>query len=86
MVETKDQLESLMIYRLLLILSLSCLTACGDQETWLCKVDGKSMYALSASGKLGSADKGCSCGEIRSFELRTFGAVDEAALKSDFGC
>ena len=44
------------------------------------------MYSMSASGELGSADKGCSCAEIRAFELRTFGAVDEAALESDFGC
>ena len=86
MVETNEQLENPTMNRLLLILSLSCLVACEDPETWLCKVDGKTMYSLSASGKLGSADKGCSCSEIRSFEQRTFGAVDEAALKSDFGC
>lgn len=36
--------------------------------------------------EIGGAGKGCSCSEIRAFELRTFGEVDEAALKSDFGC
>ena len=44
------------------------------------------MYSVSSSGALGSADKGCTCEEIREFELRNFGSVDEDALKSDFGC
>tara|TARA_R110000744_G_C19216717_1_gene546644 strand:- start:34 stop:168 length:135 start_codon:yes stop_codon:yes gene_type:complete len=44
------------------------------------------MFSMSSSGEIGSAGKGCSCSEIRAFELRTFGEVDEAALKSDFGC
>ena len=60
------------------------LASCG--EDWSCKVDGKSLYSVSTSGKLGSADKGCSCQEIRAFEQRTFGEVDESALKSNFGC
>ncbi len=62
------------------------LTSCGTQEEWHCIIDGKTMYSLSESGILGSADKGCSCDMIRSFELRTFGEVDEKALKDDFGC
>ena len=61
------------------------LASCSN-ETWTCTTSQKTMYSMSASGKLGSADKGCSCAEIRAFELRTFGAVDEAALESDFGC
>jgi len=44
------------------------------------------MYSVSDSGELGSADKGCSCDEIRAFELREFGEVDEEALKNEFGC
>jgi len=44
------------------------------------------MYSISDSGKLGGAGKGCSCQQIRSFELRAFGSVDEAALRNDFGC
>jgi hypothetical protein len=69
-----------------IFLSLLFLMSCGNQETWSCKDDGKRMYSVSSSGKLGGADKGCSCSKIRSFELRTSGAVDEEALKSDFGC
>lgn len=44
------------------------------------------MYSISSSGKFGGAQKGCSCSQIRSFELKQFGKVDEQALKSDFGC
>ena len=63
-------------------------TGCGVgcDEEWICKIDGKNMYSISSSGKIGSADKGCSCDEIREFELQTFGTVDEDALKRDFGC
>jgi len=67
-----------------IITSLLFLSSCG--EKWTCTTKGKSMFSISESGKLGSADKGCSCSEIRAFELRIFGEVDEAALKSDFGC
>ncbi len=65
-------------------LLLGC-ASCGS-ETWTCEVRGKTMYSMSSSGAMGSADKGCSCSEIRAFELRNFGEVDEGALKSDFGC
>ena len=68
-----------------LLFSSMLLISCEDEE-WLCKIDGDSMYSLSISGKFGSADKGCSCQQIRSFELNTFGSVDEEALKKDFGC
>lgn len=61
------------------------MTSCSNEE-WFCQTRGKTMYSINSSGEIGSADKGCSCDEIRSFELRTFGEVDEAALKSDFGC
>ena len=40
------------------------------------------MYSMSSSDEIGSADKGCSYTEIIAFELRIFGEVDEAALKS----
>lgn len=66
---------------------LSCiilLSSCG--EGWTCQTKGKSMFSISDSGRLGSADKGCSCEQIRSFELEEFGSVDEDALKKDFGC
>lgn len=69
---------------LILICLAFSIIACG--EDWSCKVDGKTMYSVSSTGKIESADKGCSCEEIRTFELRTFGEVDEEALKSDFGC
>ena len=64
---------------------LFALVACS-QEEWSCVEDGKSLYSISTLGNLGSADKGCSCDEIREFEFRVFGSVDEDALKSDFGC
>lgn len=61
------------------------LISCNDQE-WSCVQQGDTLFSMSSSGALGSADKGCSCDEIRSFELRTFGSVDEDALRADFGC
>jgi len=62
------------------------LISCSDREVWYCKEDGDAMYSISASGKIGSADKGCTCEEMRSFEYRKFGEVDEDALREDFGC
>ena len=59
-------------------------TGCG--ENWSCVSSKGNMYSISDSGKLGSAGKGCTCEEIRRFEQRSFGTVDERALKSDFGC
>lgn len=44
------------------------------------------MYSVNSSGEIGAANKGCSCDEIRQFELREFGEADDEALKSDFGC
>ena len=70
---------------LVIVATVLCLPSCSDEQ-WSCQTSGKAMYSVSSSGALGSADKGCSCSEIRAFELRTFGEVDEAALKSDFGC
>jgi hypothetical protein len=72
--------------KIALVLALAVgLSSCSN-ETWTCQIRGKTMYSINASGELGGAGKGCSCAEIRLFELRTFGEVDEAALKSDFGC
>ena len=68
----------------LFALSLTVLASCG--EGWTCQTKGKTMFSMSSSGKIGSADKGCSCDEIQSFELRKFGVVDKEALKNDFGC
>lgn len=70
---------------ILIVVLVFGLISCSNEE-WACQTRGKTMYSISSSGELGSADKGCSCAEIRAFELRTFGEVDEAALKSDFGC
>tara|TARA_E500000331_G_scaffold292244_1_gene289042 strand:+ start:296 stop:553 length:258 start_codon:yes stop_codon:yes gene_type:complete len=74
------------IARMFLILFVSTISACGNDETWLCRVEGNTMYSISSSGNLGAANKACSCSEIRAFELKTFGRVDEAALRNDFGC
>ena len=70
---------------LVIVATVLCLSSCSDEQ-WFCQTSGKAMYSVNPSGALGSASKGCSCSEIRVFELRTFGEVDEAALKSDFGC
>lgn len=66
------------------VISIVMLAACGEE--WSCQTKGKTMFSMSSTGGIGSADKGCSGNEIRSFELKEFGRVDEAALKSDFGC
>jgi len=71
---------------ILLIASSLLITSCLSDEKWTCVTSGKSMYSMNASGEIGSADKGCSCSEIESFERRVFGRVDKQALKSDFGC
>ena len=67
-------------------LIFTLLLASCSNEVWTCRTEGKTMFSMSSSGKLGSAGKGCSCEQIRSFELREFGSVDEQALKNDFGC
>lgn len=72
--------------KIILIMAVSLGMASCSNEEWTCQTRGKTMYSMNSSGELGSADKGCTCEEIRSFELRTFGEVDEVALKSDFGC
>ena len=75
-----------MYMKLLLLLgTLIFLGACSGEE-WRCVADGKTLYSMSSSGKIGGAGKGCSCQQIRQFEQRTFGSVDEDALRSDFGC
>ena len=77
----------------LIIIAVACLigykliaNSKESSEKWMCKIDGNVMYSISSSGKLGGAQKGCSCSQIRNFELKQFGKVDEQALKSDFGC
>ena len=73
--------------RLYIVAAIALLVVgCGSGGDWQCVERGKTMLSMSDSGKLGSADKGCTCAEIREFEQRVFGEVDEAALKSDFGC
>ena len=64
---------------------LLVIAGCSD-EKWFCKTQGQTMYSMSESGEVGSAGKGCSCDEIRAFEQKVFGEVDEEALKTDFGC
>ena len=72
--------------RLIFLLLIIGLVGCSGKDEWTCKIQGDSMFSVSKSGKLGSADKGCSCAQIRSYEKKTFGEVDEDALSSDFGC
>ena len=67
------------------LFSTLILVSCG--ENWTCKVNEEIMYSVNTSGQIGSIGKGCSCEEIRIFELRTSGKVDEDYLKKeDFGC
>jgi|GEM_PF-1190260 len=67
-----------------ILTSIIVLLSCG--EKWTCQSRGKTLFSVSESGKLGSADEGCSCSEVRAFELKVLGEVDGAALKRDFGC
>jgi hypothetical protein len=72
------------VIRIIIICVALSLASCG--EDWSCTVDGDTMYSVSETGNIGGAGKGCTCQEIRSFELRTFGEIDEGGIKSDFGC
>ena len=54
---------------------------------WTCRIQGDAMYSVNLEAReLGGAQRGCSCGQIRSFEQQQFGEVDEEALRRDFGC
>ena len=80
----------------LICFSSLLLNSCKD-EKWTCKIDtdqknlsdinhvGK-MYSLSESGKRGGAEKGCSCLQIRTFELKNYSGITEKLLKEEFGC
>lgn len=59
---------------------------CDSSDGWRCVTRGQTMFSLSEDGRLGSAREGCSCAEIRAFERKTFGEVDEEALANNFGC
>ena len=67
------------------VLTTVVLASCSGED-WSCFEYGKMLLSISSSGNLGTADKGCSCEDMREFEFRNFGSVDEDALKSDFGC
>lgn len=71
---------------LITALVTALVAGCVERETWSCVIDGDVMYSMSSKGQLGGAQKGCTCDEIRQFELKVFGEVDEEALKRDFGC
>jgi hypothetical protein len=72
-------------FRITFYLLISLLVV-GCSEDWKCETAEKSMYSVSSSGQIGAADKGCTCEQIKNFELKQFGQVDEDALKRDFGC
>jgi len=63
------------------------LVSCSD-EKWSCKVseNGNNMYSVNTKGELGGAQKGCSCSQIRAFEYKHWGYVDEEGMKEKFGC
>ena len=72
------------LHRFVSILTFITVAGCG--ETWTCESNGSSMYSVSSSGEIGSASKGCSCSQIRVFELKKFGQVDNEAMDREFGC
>ncbi len=71
--------------KILPIILVVVLSGCSS-ENWRCVTENEAMYSLNDTGELGSADKGCSCAEIRDWEMKVFGKVDERALREDFGC
>ena len=72
--------------RRLSVLLVAVLAVACAGEDWSCVEQGQTLYSVSSSGNIGSADKGCSCAQIRDFEYHNFGSVDEDALAADFGC
>ena len=44
------------------------------------------MYSLSESGKRGSPEKGCSCLQIKTFDLKNYNELTEKLLKKEYGC
>ena len=83
--ERSEQKQGAGVNRILILLASLFLVGCSD-DSWYCVEDGERMYSRSTTGEWGGAKRGCSCSEIRSFEKRIFGEVDEAALRRDFGC
>ena len=75
-----------LIQLILILFASPNLIACSETETWYCKKDGNTLYSVTASGNIGSAEKGCSCDEIKYFEASTFGEIDEETLAEEFGC
>jgi len=65
---------------------LLLIVSCAEKKEWSCRIDGDNMYSVTPSGEIGSADRGCTCQQMRDFEFRKFGSVDEDALRRDFGC
>ena len=74
------------MFRLYLVCLATLVSSCSNEEKWHCKIEGQTMYSVSESGQIGGAQKGCTCDQIRSFEKKSFGEVDNQALKNDFGC
>jgi hypothetical protein len=68
------------------VIVFTAILVSGCGENWSCVSSRDTMYSISDSGKLGSAEKGCTCEQISSFEKKKFGRVDEQALRADFGC
>ena len=69
----------------MLVVLIFTLYSC-DNGSWSCRIEGDAMFSVSDSGELGGAGRGCSRDQMRDFEYRTFGSVDEEALRNDFGC
>lgn len=69
----------------MIAVAVALLASCGSAN-WRCVEDGQTQYSVNARGEVGRADKGCSCDEMRAFNVARFGDTDEASLRSDFGC
>lgn len=76
-------MKKIIIYLLIVTFLSSCWS---NKVIWTCTEDWTVMYSKDQNWNLWSADKWCSCEQIKDFEMRTFWEVDYDALKSDFWC
>lgn len=55
-------------------------------DNWRCVTRGTAMFSLNDKDEIGSANKGCSCSEIRAWDKKILGEVDERRMRENFGC
>lgn len=57
-----------------------------EKSSWQCIEDWTVMYSKNLYWNIWSADKWCTCTQIREYEMKLFWEVDEESMKNDFGC